>query len=225
MRLVAASMGGFASALVACSNVSVGIDDGKQEPFVVQINVTSDPGVPLAGALILSGTKSVGQTDDAGAARVKFGGKEGDQVELNVKCPTDYESPTSPLSIGLRRLGPGSPPPQFAARCAPALRTAVVGVRADKGPNLPITYLGRTVGRTDASGTALFVLRVKPADAIAITLNTTEKGGELLHPQNPTLTFVAQDRDDFVVLDQLFKVDRKPGGYHKVEPPRPVPLY
>jgi len=221
-RVLGAAVGGLSSVIVACSSVS--IDDSKQEPFEVLVHVTSDPGVPLAGAQILSGTKNVGTTNDAGAARVKFGGKEGDQVELTVVCPTDYEPPPSPLSIGLRRLSPGSPPPQFAARCAPTLRTAVVGVRADRGPNLPVTYLGRTVGHTDASGAALFVLRVKPAEAIAITLDTTGKGGELLHPQNPTLTFVAKDQDDFVVLDQFFKVDKKPGAVHPKEPSRPTPL-
>jgi hypothetical protein len=209
-------------ALAACSKMSVTLDEPKPVPFEVQINVVSDPGVPLGDAQILHGTKLVGTTTPAGAATVRFGGAEGDQVDLVVKCPADYESPAKPLTVSLRRFAPGSLPPKFETRCPPALRSLVVGLRADNGPNLPVTYLGRTVARTDASGAALFVLRVKPADPIQITINTSEPGAEMLRPQNPNLTLVGGEKDDYIVLDQTFTV------LHKVVPrvvhQTPIPL-
>jgi hypothetical protein len=212
----------FSFASVGCSKVEVDMDEPRPT-FDVQIHVTSDPDQPLADAQVLSGTKVVGRTDAKGDVRVRFGGKEGDQVDLTVKCPADYESPSSPLTVSLRKLAAGSRPPLFEARCPPTMRTGVVGVRSDNGPNLPVTVLGRTVARTDASGAAIFTLRVKPSEQVAVTVGTTEKGAEMLRPQNPTLTFVAKDKDDFVVLDQPFTVQKAPRGRPKVDN-RPKPL-
>jgi len=207
----------------ACSKVSVDVDEPKPA-FEVQIRVTSDPDKPLPDAQILSGTKVVGKTDATGSVRVRFGGKEGDQVDLTVKCPADYESPSSPVTVSLRRLAAGSRPPLFEARCPPTLRTVVVGVRSDNGFNLPVNVLGRTVARTDASGAAIFTLRVKPQEQVGVTLSTAEKGSEQLRPQNPTLTFVAKDRDDFVVLDQAFTVEKKAVHARPRVDNRPKPL-
>jgi hypothetical protein len=212
-------------ALVGCSKVDVGLDEPKQAPFEVQISVTSDPGQPLPGALVMAGTKVVGRTDANGAAKVRFGGKEGDQVELSVKCPADYQSPSTPLTISLRHLSAGSRPPQFESHCPPTVRTVVVGVRADNGPNLPVNYLGRTVARTDASGAALFSLRLKPGEQVLVTLSTTEKGAEQLRPESPTLTFLSKDADDFVVLEQIFTTQKVKAAYHpkkKVVGPTPL---
>ncbi len=214
----------FAVSLVACSKVEVAFDDPKQVPFEVQVRVTSDPGKALPGAQILAAAKVVGKTDASGSARIRFGGKEGDQVDLTVKCPADYDSPSSPLTVSLRRLAEGSRPPLFEARCPPTLRTVVVGIRSDNGVNLPVTVLGRTVARTDASGAAVFTLRVKPSEQVDISLNTSEKGAEQLRPQNPSVTFVAKDKDDFVVLDQNFTVEKKPVHYHPKPDNRPKPL-
>ncbi len=214
-----------ALALGPCSKLDVGLDEPARVPFEVQVDVVSDPGVPFAGAELLSGTKVVGKTDDAGAAKVRFGGREGDQVDLTVKCPADFESPSAPVTIALRRLAQGSQPPRFEARCAPTLRTVVIGLRAENGPNLPVTYLGRAVARTDASGAAHFSARVKPSEQVEVTLNTSEKGAEQLRPQNPTLTFVAKDYDDFVLLEQTFTVEKKPVHYVAPKPSnRPTPL-
>ena len=215
---------GASLALLACSKVDVGFDDPKQVPFEVQVRVTSDPGKALPGAQILAATKVVGKTDANGSARVRFGGKEGDQVDLTVKCPADYESPSSPLTVSLRRLAAGSRPPLFEARCPPTLRTVVVGLRSDNGVNLPVSVLGRTVARTDASGAAIFTLRVKPSEQVGVSLSTSEKGAEQLRPQNPTLTFVAKDKDDFVVLDQNFTIEKKVVHYKPRPDNRPKPL-
>ena len=194
------------------------VDQPASDPFEVRVNVTSDPGVAVPGAELLSGAKVIGKTDASGSAKVRFGGHEGEQVELAVRCPPDYESPATPLTIALRHLTKGSQLPRFEARCAPSLRTVVVGLRAERGPNLPVLYMGRMVTRTDASGSAIFTAKVKPSDQVEVTLSTSEKGAEQLRPQSPRLTFVARDYDDFVVLDQTFTVEKKPAP----PPPRPI---
>jgi hypothetical protein len=213
-------VGVFALTLGGCAKVDVSLEDEpKEQPFEVQVNVVSDPGVPVAGAQIFSGTRLIGKADQAGATKVRFGGKDGDSAELMIKCPEDYEAPP-PLTVSLRRLAPGSRPPQFEVRCAPTVRTIVVGIRSDHGTNMPITYLGRTVARTDTSGAALFMLRVHPLEQVALTLVTPESESEKLLPPNPTLMFVAKESDDFVVLDQHFTVKKKPARY---VPSRPIP--
>jgi hypothetical protein len=212
-------------AVAACSKMDVGLDEPKPIPFEAQITITSDPGQPLPGAMIMAGTKVVGKTDANGSARVRFGGKEGDQVDLAVKCPADYSSPSTPITIALRHLTEGSRPPLFEARCPPTLRTVVVGVRADNGPNLPVSVLGRTIARTDASGAALFSMRLKPAEQILVTLSTSEKGSEQLRPESPTLTFLSKDKDDFVVLEQVFTTQKVKAVYKpkkKIVGPTPL---
>jgi hypothetical protein len=225
MRIASAlALGVLAGAPLGCANLDLGVDTPKERPFELQINVVSDPGVPLAGAQVMSGTKVLGKTDASGSAAVRLGGKEDDAVELTAKCPENYESPKEPLTVSLRRLAPGSRPPQFEIRCPPTLRTIVVGVRTENGPDLPVVYLGRTVARTDASGAALFVLRVKPFEQIEVTVSTAEKASENLRPKSPTLTFVAHEYDDFIVLDQSFTIE-KPRVHYRPKPDnRPKPL-
>ncbi|HEY2516319.1 MAG TPA: hypothetical protein VGI39_35855 [Polyangiaceae bacterium] len=212
---------GLALCAVASAGCSKLIEEPKVLPFEVQVTIVSDPGKPLAGAELLAGTKVVGRTGASGTAMLRFTGTEGDQVDLVVRCPADYESPTRTLSIGLRRLAPGSPLPKFEAACPPTSRTTLVGVRADNGANLPVTVLGRVVTKTDASGAALFTLHTKSGEQVVVTLDTT--GEELLKPQSPALTFVAKDQDDFVVLETTFTVGKK--KLPRVKPrPRPMPL-
>src|SRR6185312_1881619 len=213
-----------------CPKIDVQWDDPKDEAFDVQVNVTSDPEVALAGAVLEVGGAVQGTTDSTGVARVQFRGREGDRVNLTVKCPQDYESPAAPIVIGLRHFAAGSPIPHFEARCPPSFRTVMVGLRVENGPpGLPVQYLGRTVARTDSSGAALFSLRARPAEQIEVTLLTDEVP-DLLRPQDPKFTFVTKDADDFVVLDQSFTVEKKapvaapPRPRAPIGPARPVPL-
>jgi len=208
--------------VTACPKAEPDLAPAPEAPFQLIVSISSDPGHPVAGARVVFKTKKIATSDAAGVARVEVGGTEGDSVSLAIQCPEGYASPEKPVVVGLRRLAPGSPPPKFESRCTPVLRTVVVGVRTDNGQNLPILQLGRTVARLDGNGVAHFVLRVKPAEQIILTLGTGEKGAEALRPQNPTLQFVAKDQDDVVLLEQKFKVEKKK-VYVKVAP-KPTPL-
>jgi hypothetical protein len=193
-----------------------------QAPFPLAVSVVSDPGRPVAGAGIVFNAKPIGSSDASGLAKIEVSGIEGDTIALVVQCPEGYASPERPIVAGLRRLAPGSPAPKFEARCTPVLRTTVVGVRTENGPNLPILYLGREVGRTDALGAAHVMLHLKPNEQVTLTLSTAEKGAEYLRPQNPTLTFAAKDQDDVVLLQQKFTVERPKVIVRKAAKPTPL---
>ena len=198
---------GLALAGTACGAPDA--DDSKQ-PFTANISVSSDPGTGTPGPELLAAGRTLATTDANGSAQVSLQGAEGDTVAIAVHCPAGFQSPPEPIGVSLRRFSSGSRAPSFAARCAPMTRTIVVGIRAENGPDLPIVYLGKEVGRTDAWGAAHVVLNVKANEPVTLGLDTKSRSeGRLkLRPESPTLTFVAKDKDDFVTLDQRFEIER-----------------
>ncbi|MBX3193156.1 MAG: hypothetical protein KF819_39595 [Labilithrix sp.] len=195
-------------ATTGCSGAPA--EDPSKLAFAADVVVSSDPGQGIAGAELAVGGQTIASTDAEGRASLSLRGVEGDIVEIGVRCPTGFQSPPEPIAVSLRRLSSGSRAPTFASRCAPLSRTVVVGIRTDNGPNLPVLYLGKEIGRTDAWGAAHVVLTVKANEQITLGLDTTS-GAEKrprLRPENPTLTFVAKDKDDFVTLEQRFTVER-----------------
>jgi hypothetical protein len=186
-------------------------------PFEILIRVESDPGRPLPGAIIMKGGKEGPSTGADGTIVLKIPGQEGESVDLIVRCPADYVTSPKPLSVSLRR---GSKLPEYSWSCPPAIRHMVVAVRAENGPNLPVVWFGRVIGRTDANGafTALFPLR--PGDPLELTLDTSDKANERIHPKNPTGAFVMKAYDDVVTFDQKFNWD--PIVYHYVK--RAIPI-
>jgi hypothetical protein len=185
-------------------------EDPTKLAFAVDVNVTSDPGVATSGADLLVAGQKVATTDADGRAHLSLRGAEGDTVEIIVKCPNGFQSPSEGVSLSLRRLSAGSRAPSFPPRCAPSFRVVVIGIRAENGPSLPVMHLGKEVGRTDAWGAAHVVLSVKANEQVALVLDTKSGGDKApkLHPDSPTLTFVAKDKDDFVTLDQKFDIER-----------------
>jgi hypothetical protein len=185
-------------------------EDPAKLAFAVDVSVTSDPGVGTPGAELVAAGQRLATTGADGHAHVSLRGTEGDAVEIAVKCPSGFQSPSDPIGVSLRRLSAGSRAPSFVARCAPLTRTVVVGIRAENGPNVPVTYLGTEVGRTDAWGAAHVVLSVKANEQVALVLDTKSGGDKApkLHPESPSLTFVAKDKDDFVSLEQKFEAEK-----------------
>lgn len=207
-KLILVAATAVALATAACGAPSG--EDPTKAPFTADVVITSDPGHGTAGAELIAGGEKVATTDEGGRARVSFHGAEGDSVEIAVRCPAGFQSPPAPIVVSLRRFSSGSRAPSFVARCAPLTRTVVVGIRAENGPNLPVVYLGKEVGRTDAWGAAHVVLSVKANEQVTLGLDT-KSGTEArtkLRPESPTLTFLAKDKDDFVTLEQKFDIER-----------------
>ena len=162
----------------------------------------------------------VGRTDASGNVHLSLKGNEGDVASLAVKCPDTYASPDKEVVVGLRHFAAGSPPPRFQSVCVPLVRTFVVGIRTENGPRLPVLRLSKVVGRTDDFGAAHLLIQAASRDQVALTLDTSEN--PMLRPQNPTLTFVAADRDELILLEQKFTVLKKVVKVAKKNIPKPL---
>lgn len=211
-------VGGLAIVSAGCGKQ---LDAPPPPPFKFSVKVDSDLNHPLVGARVLHQDKEVGVTLADGRAIVALKGMEGDSATLIVKCPDTNQQPP-PITVALRRLA-DQRISEYAVQCPPLVRRVVVGVRADGGPNLPVVFLGSTVARTDLSGAAHFALDVKPGEQFEVLIKTDDQ--PKLLPKNPTRSFVMPQRDDVVVFNQAFSLEKKKVVYHgAVKPvgPRPV---
>lgn len=202
-------LGAFALTIAGCQ----GLDAKPQPPFEILVHVESDPGRPLAGALLVVNGRDRGTTLADGRARLSFVGNDGDTFDLWVRCPDGFTSPTKPIAAALRRISDPSKLPQYDAVCPPSQRAVVVAIRADNGANLPILYLNKEIARTDASGAAHVFLPAKPGDSFELMISTAERGSEKLRPQNPTAPFVVRAQDEVFLFDQRFTREKEPVRY------------
>jgi hypothetical protein len=203
------------------------LEEPPPPPFRVAITVQSDKDVPLPGVVVRRGDKDIGKTEPNGKAILSFRGEEGDQIDVWVKCPEGFDSPTKPTTVALRRLADQNKVAEYPVMCPPAERKVIVAVRTDNGPNLPVKYLGREIARTDTSGATTFMLNGKPGDHMEFTVDTTEKGNDNLRPQNPAVSLVVDNKDNYYQLDQPFQVQRAKIVYTQRQLPRaigPTPL-
>jgi hypothetical protein len=175
--------------------------------FRVALVVVGEGHLGIAGAQILKDKTVVGTTSEKGVALLSFHGQEGDTVALKIQCPAAYASPKKAVVVGLRHLDTGSPAPRFEAECIRQLHSVVVGLRAENGANLPIVRLGQVIGKTDDAGMAHLLLETSPDEQITLRLDTSSN--DTLRPENPNLTFMSKDADDFVLLEQKFTVKKK----------------
>jgi hypothetical protein len=175
-------------------------------PQEIVLRVEADPGKPIKGADLFFSGQKIATTDDSGMGKLRLTGKDGETFDVVVKCPEGFTSPSRPVSVVLRRLADGKRP-EYAALCPPTTRLVVVAVRAEGGPNLPVMYLGREVARTDTSGAAHVLLRLRPDEQFDLVIDTTEKGNERLRPQNPQNAFFVKQKDDVFTFDQKFTLE------------------
>lgn len=203
--------------VAACSTL-----DPSPEPsrtFPVQLSVKRDAVNAVAGVQIFEGERLLGTTDASGRVQLELSGVEGGTAALGVKCPDGFASPQLPLTVGLRRLSPNSPAPRFNSECVPLVHSIVAAVRAENGPNLPISFLNRVVGHTDELGVGHVLLETAAHQQITLTLDTREHPN--VSPQNPALTFIAPEDEALVLLEQKFVV-KKPRAPRPRSVPRPT---
>lgn len=194
------------------------------KPFEARLKVFGEPEQPLAGADVFYKQKKIGTTDAAGTVSFRLKGAEGEVYDLTVKCPQGYTSPAKPVSVVLRKTADVTKRPEYQVDCPKATRTVVVAVRADAGPNLPVMYLGREIGKTDVSGAAHVLLELPPNQVFQLELSTRGDEAKDLRPPNPTFAFEVKQEDAVFVLDQKFKVERKyvPRGGPRNVGPKPL---
>jgi hypothetical protein len=184
---------------VACSS------EAPHDDYALAIRVESDPGRPLAGATVSYAGKPAGKSDAKGVVVVRAHGAEGDVRSYQIACPEGHRAPGAPLSVILRRLAEEGRMPEYVVSCPPTERTVVVAVRADRGPNLPVRYLGREVARTDKTGVAHVSVKSAPEDTVELLIDTTE--APRLRPRNPSTRFRVGENDELFVFNQPFSLD------------------
>lgn len=179
----------------------------SSEAYPARIVVESDPGKAVAGASVQRNGHDVAMSDPSGAAVVKLAGREGDTVDLTVRCPQGYESPAKAVSVRLTRRGDSKKMPEYTVQCSPTYRNVVVAVRAEGGALMPITYLGKPIARTDEAGAAHILLRMRPGDQFELGLDTSAFPKH--HPQSPKASFLVPSGSDEVQrFDVRFEVDK-----------------
>jgi hypothetical protein len=193
---------------LACAGLAclllLGCAVAKAPHFELAVRVESDPGQPLAGATIVRDGRALAQTDARGVAELRLAGAPGEVVSLAVSCPEGHRAPDKPLSIALKPLAEHGRRPEYRAACLPLLRSVVVAVRAQNGPNLPVKYLGKEIARTDAAGACHALLKVPPGETVTLTLDTSAAEHAKLTPRSPELRLTVPERDELIVFDQSF---------------------
>jgi hypothetical protein len=179
----------------------------SEHGYALVIRVESTPGNPVGGAIVSSAGRRVGRTNDAGTVTLRVRGSEGDRLPLGIACPDGYVAPDRPTEVVLHRLDDASRKPEYEVRCRPVSRPFVVIVRADRGPRLPVLYLGKEIARTDESGAAHAVVDVPLGEDVEITLATGEPGSERLRPQNPSMKFSGAETNDLHVFSVQFQAE------------------
>lgn len=182
------------------------LDPPPPPPFQIFIRIDSDPGRPVPGAVVSRNNKTLGTTGPDGRTMLTLTGAEGETTDVAIKCPDAFMSPQKLTSVRLTRFADKSKVPEYTVSCPPMLRRVVVAVKADNGPNLPVVYLNKVITRTDLSGAAHFALEVAPNTQFQVTLDTSENSR--LKPISPSKPFTVPQRDDILVFDQKFDLER-----------------
>jgi len=187
--------------------------------YRVLLRVESDPGVPLAGALIRRDGRTLGESDARGELALELQGPPGAQLAVEVLCPSGSRTGQQVVEVALRPWTDPTRRPEYAVQCRPQLRSLVVAVRAPNAAHVPLRYLGREIARTDAQGAAHGLLELAPDEVAKLTLDTGAPEHRWLRPRNPELKVSVPDHDEVVLFDQPFVVDAPKKPRPRVLPP------
>jgi hypothetical protein len=187
--------------------------------YRVLVRVESDPGVPLAGALIRRDGRTLGESDARGELALQLKGPPGSELALEVLCPRGSRSGHQVVAVALRPWTDRTRRPEYAVQCRPERRSLVVAVRAPNAAHVPLRYLGREIARTDAQGAAHGLLELPPDEIAKLTLDTSAPEHRWLRPRNPELKVSVPDHDEVVLFDQPFVVDAPKKPRPRVLPP------
>lgn len=175
-------------------------------PYKASIVVHGDPGQPLPGARVSTGSKSNPLVTGAdGRVELVMQGVEGDVREVSVTCPPGHQQLTGSLQIRLTRLATAQLP-EYQLSCPPLRRKVVVAVRAENGPYLPVKYLNQVVATTDETGAAHFALEIEPG-SFSVAIDTSDRKD--LKPPSPAKIMTVGQQDDILVFDQRFQLPKK----------------
>jgi hypothetical protein len=190
----------------ACERGDPALESSRIGSFSVVIEARAQGREVVPNVEVLSGTERLGRTDERGRVTLALGGEEGARTSLSVRCPPGFASPERPLVVGLRHLQAGSEPPRFEVACVRLVHSVLVGIQVENGAHLPVLHLQKKVGETDEHGILHVLLTAENDERFTLIVDTSTNPS--LRPQNPSLSFVTRDDDEFVLLEQKFAVQR-----------------
>ena len=191
------------TSLLACGSV-------KAPVYAQRANVTvhsQESRGPIEGASVKVNGQTVGTTSADGLVLLNVSGIAGDRFHVELACPEGFRPPTPDSQDVFVTPTLSGAPPQIVFHCESSTRKAVINVKAEAGPNLPVRYLGREIGRTNALGDARVVIDTSPGDSFELVLDTSDQ--KTLHPQSPALSFrVEEAKASVFSFNQRFTVDK-----------------
>jgi len=192
----------LAAVVAACSS--------PPPPPVSVILTALDPlDAPLRGVSFWLDGRELGQTDGAGELRVQLTRKAVGPGTLRHACPADHRTEQPSRELPLRGLT--SSELRLVVRCSPLEQATplVVLAHTPRPAALPVLVDGQPTDLTDMEGIAHSLLRLRPGQAVEVSLDTREHPA--LRPRNPTRRFVTGTTPEILVFEQRF------------EQPRPTP--
>jgi hypothetical protein len=191
----------FLTAL-GCADAAIAADEASSTHYALTLSATGEEHDPLPGVRVFADDQLLGATQASGSVQLALQGREGERVPLRIECPASFRSPPRPLVVGLWHANPGSPEPTFEVECAPFVHSYVVGIAAENGAHLPISYLNEPVGETDELGVAHVLVHAPSQEQVSLTLDTSDRPE--LRPQSTSLAFVAAESSELVLLQVKF---------------------
>jgi hypothetical protein len=190
------------STAMGCADADLAPDASSATSYALTLSATGEDHDPLAGVRVFADDALLGASEETGSLELQLQGREGDRVPLRIECPESFRSPPQPLVVGLWHPSPGSPEPTFEVECVPFVHSYVVGIAAENGAHLPISYLNEPLGETDDFGIAHVLVRAPSQEQVSLTLDTSAHPE--LRPQSPSLAFVAGESSELVLLQVKF---------------------
>ena len=165
----------------------------------LSVRAQSTEGLPLAGVVLeVDGRRFTSGAD--GTLTFPLTGKEGERRDIRVACPENYQPSSPRLTVSLRKPS-AAQAFHYDVSCIPLRHDVVVAVRAIRGPNLAVLYLGSTIARTNEAGVAHALVNVPAGESFRLTLLSE---GEGLLPRNPSYDFPGVERDDIFSISEVF---------------------
>jgi hypothetical protein len=197
-------------------------DRGQSYPLVFRS--LDEDGEPLPGVQVLAGGERLGTTGADSALSVRLTGREGMAVDFDLRCPAGTRPHGDKASLRLRTLE--GPPPEIELVCGRDKRMAALIVSAPGFADLPVLLHDREVARTDASGTAHFLVEGEPHMPMRVVLDTGSR--PRLVPAFPHKDFQIGARDEIVVFTPALveaPLLEKKKVVKKAKAPPPPPIY
>jgi hypothetical protein len=193
---------------IGCADAAIESAARSASSYALTLSATGEEHDPLSGVRVFADDQLLGATEQAGTVQLQLKGREGERVPLRIQCPESFRSPSQPLVVGLWQPSPGSPAPTFEVECVTAVHSYVVGIAAENGAHLPISYLNQPLAETDDFGVAHVLVRAPSQEQVSLTLDTSDRPE--LRPQSPSLAFVAGESSELVLLQVKFLESARP---------------